>query len=72
MTEKLILDNILLEGKIIEIFEKEDSKIAKLLLADNYLEIPLSPASDYHLYDQITIKASINYNDFINEVSDDV
>lgn len=65
------LQHISFDGTIIELFEENDQKCAKILINTGCIELPIQSSNEYHLGDILKIKAYVNSKDFLHEVSDD-
>lgn len=52
-------ENLSLTGEVVEIYEKDGQKVAKIRFNPGFVEIPIDDLRDTHLNDKITINSKI-------------
>lgn len=52
-------ENLSLSGEVVEIYEKDGAKLAKVRFYSGFMEIPINDLKDLHLSDKITINSNI-------------
>lgn len=52
-------ENLSLTGEVVEIYEKDGLKVAKIRFNPGFVEIPINDLRDPHLNDKITINSII-------------
>jgi hypothetical protein len=65
-------ENLSLTGQVVEIYEKDGSKLAKIRFNAGFIEIPIDDLHDAHLSDKIIINSSIKIERIIHNLEDNI
>jgi hypothetical protein len=52
-------ENLSLTGEVVEIYEKDGKRVAKIRFNPGFVEVPIDDLHDTHLNDKITINSKI-------------
>ena len=52
-------ENLSLTGEVVEIYEKDGKRVAKIRFNPGFVEVPIDELRDTHLNDKITINSKI-------------
>jgi hypothetical protein len=63
-------ENLSLSGEVVEIYEKDGFKLAKIRYNPGFLEIPINDLRDAHLNDKIIINSSIKIESITHNLED--
>jgi hypothetical protein len=63
-------DTHLLTGEIVGIYEKDNTRIAKVKYDSGFIDIPLNNVNDIHLNDKVIISSSIWIKNIIQKVEE--
>lgn len=64
--------NLSISGEVVEIYEKDRSKFAKICFNAGFIEIPIDDLHDAHLSDKIIINSSINIERIIHNLENNL
>ena len=63
-------ENLSLSGEVVEIYEKDGFKLAKIRYNPGFVEIPINDLRDAHLNDKIIINSSIKIESITHNLED--
>ena len=63
-------ENLSLSGEVVEIYEKDGFKLAKIRFLPGFVEIPIDDLRDAHLNDKIIINSSIKIVSITHSLED--
>jgi len=63
-------ENLSLSGEVVEIYEKDGFKLAKIRYNIGFIEIPINDLQDAHLNDKIIINSSIKIESITHILED--
>jgi hypothetical protein len=63
-------ENLSLSGEVVEIYEKDGFKLAKIRYNIGFIEIPINDLRDAHLNDKIIINSSIKIESITHSLED--
>jgi hypothetical protein len=64
--------NLSLSGEVVEIYEKDGFRLAKIRFNRGFVEVPIDDARDAHLNDKITINSSIRIESITHKIEDNL